>query len=60
MRSNFSATRNNSINNLVGTGSNRHVVGLDAMIRLFSSSCPIVVNQCSSSLMNEADVQDTI
>ncbi len=24
----------------MGTGSNRHIVGLDEVIRLFSSSCP--------------------
>ncbi len=28
LRSGSSATDNNSINNLVGTGSNKHVVGL--------------------------------
>ncbi len=46
----------------MGTGSNKHVVGLDAVIRLFSSSCPIVVKQCSFSLgaMNEADVLDAV
>ncbi len=62
MRSGSSATGNNSFNNLVGTGSNKHVVGLDAVISLFSSSCPIVVKQCSFSLgaMNEADVLDTV
>ncbi len=32
----------------MGTGSNRHVVGLDAVISLFSSSRPIVVKHCSS------------
>ncbi len=44
----------------MGSGSNKHVVGLDAVISLFSSSCLIVVNQCSFSLgaMNEANVQD--
>ncbi len=44
----------------MGTGSNKHVVGLDAVISLFSSSCPIVVKQCSFSLgaMNEAEVLD--
>ncbi len=58
MRSGSSATGNNSFNNLVGIGSNKHVVGLDAMISLLSSSCPIVVKQCSFSLgaMNEAEV----
>ncbi len=30
------STGNNSFNNLVGTGSNKHVVGLDAVICLFS------------------------
>ncbi len=62
LRSGFSATGKNSFNNLVGTGSNKHVVGLDAVIRLFSSSCPIVVKQCSFSLgaMNEAEVLDTV
>ncbi len=46
----------------MGTGSNKHVVGLDAVISLFSSSCPIVVKQCSFSLgvMNEADVLDAV
>ncbi len=44
------------------TGSNKHVVGLDAVIRLFSSSCPIVVKQCSFYLgaMNEAEVLDAV
>ncbi len=62
MRSGSSATGNNSFNNLVGTGSNKHVVGLDGVIRLFSSSCPIVVKQCSFSLgaMNEAEVLDAV
>ncbi len=62
MRNVSSATGNNSINNLVGTGSNKHVVGLDAVISLFSSSCPIVVKQCSFSLgaMNEAKVLDAV
>ncbi len=62
MRSSYSATGNNSFNNLVGTGSNKHVVGLDAVIRLFSSSCPVVVKQCSFSLgaMNEAEVLDAV
>ncbi len=46
LRSGSSAT-GNCFSNLVGTGSNRHVVGLDAVIRLFSSSCPIVVKHCS-------------
>ncbi len=44
LRSGSSATGNNSFSNLVGTGSNKHVVGLDAVISLFSSSCPIVVS----------------
>ncbi len=62
LRSGYSATGNNSYNNLVGTGSNKHVVGLDAVISLFSLTCPIVVNQCSFSLvaMNEAEVLDTV
>ncbi len=62
MRSGSSATGNNSFNSLVGTGSNKHVVGLDAVIRLFSSSCPIVVKHCSFSLgaMNEAEVLDAV
>ncbi len=61
MRSGSSATGNNSFDNLVGTGSNKHV-GLDAVIRLFSSSCPVVVKQCSFSLgaMNEAEVLDAV
>ncbi len=52
---------NNSINNLVGTGSNKHV-GLDAVIHLLSSSRPIVVKHCSFSLgaMSEADLQDAV
>ncbi len=49
MRSGSSATGNSSFNNLLGTGSNKHVVGLDAVIRLFNSSCPIVVKHYSSS-----------
>ncbi len=62
MRSGSSATGNNSFNSLVGTGSNKHVVGLDAVISLFSSSCPIVVKHCSFSLgaMNEAEVLDAV
>ncbi len=62
LRSGSSATGNNSFSNLVGTGSNKHVVGLDAVISLFSSSCPIVVKQCSFSLgaMNEAEVLDAV
>ncbi len=61
MRSGSSAT-GNSFSNLVGTGSNRHVVGLDAVISLFSFSCPIVVKHCSFSLgaMNEAEVLDAV
>ncbi len=39
MRSGSSATGNNSFNNLVDTGSNKHIVGLDEVICLFSSSC---------------------
>ncbi len=44
------------------TGSNKHVVGLDAVIRLFSSSFPIVVKHCIFSLavMNEAEVLDPV
>ncbi len=38
LRSGSSATGNNSFNNWVGTGSNKHVVGLDAVISLFRSS----------------------
>ncbi len=64
MRIGSPATGNNSFNSLVGrpTGSNKHVVGLDAVISLFSSSCPIVVKQCSFSLgaMNEAEVLDAV
>ncbi len=62
LRSGCSATGNNSFNSLVGTGSNKHVVGLDAVISLFSSSCPIVVKHCSFSLgaMNEAEVLDAV
>ncbi len=62
MRSGSSATGNNSFNSLVGTGSNKHVVGLDAVIRLFSSSSPIVVKQFSFYLgaMNEAEVQEAV
>ncbi len=61
MRSGSSAT-GNSFSNLVGTGSNRHVVGLDAVISLFNSSCPIVVKHSSFSLgvMNEAEVLDAV
>ncbi len=61
MRSGSSAT-GNSFSNLVGTGSNRHVVGLDAVISLFSSSCPIVVKYSSFSLgaVNEAEVLDAV
>ncbi len=61
MRSGSSAT-GNSFSNLVGTGSNRHVVGLDAVISLFSSSCPIVVKYCSFSLgaVNEAELLDAV
>ncbi len=46
----------------MGTGSNKHVVGLDAVISLFSSSCPIDVKHSSFSLgaMNEADVLDAV
>ncbi len=46
----------------MGTGSNKHDVGLDAVISLFSSSCPIVVKQCCFSLgaMNEAEVLEVV
>ncbi len=46
----------------MGTGSNKHIVDLDAVISLFSSSCPIVVKHCSFSLgaMNEAEVLDAV
>ncbi len=62
MRSGSSATGKNSFNNLVGTGSNKHIVGLDAVISIFSSSCPIVVKQCGIYLgaMNEAEVLDAV
>ncbi len=62
MRSGSSATGNNSFNSLVGTGSNKHVVGLDAVISLFSSSCPIVLKHCSFSLgaMNDAEILDAV
>ncbi len=61
MRSDYSTT-GNSFNNLVGTGSNKHVVCLEAVISLFSSSCPIVVKQCRFSLgaMNDAEVLDAV
>ncbi len=61
LRSGSSAT-GNSFSNLVGTGSNRHVVGLDVVISLFSSSCPIVEKHCSFSLgaVNEAEVLDAV
>ncbi len=62
LRNGSSATGQNYFNNLLGTGSNKHVVGLDAVISLFSSSCPIVVKHCSFSLggMNEAEVLDAV
>ncbi len=62
MRSGSSATGINSFNSLVGTGSNKHVVGLDVVISLFSSSCPIVVKHSSFYLcaMNEAEVLDAV
>ncbi len=62
MRSGYSATGNSSFNTLVGTGSNKHVVGLDAVIRLFSSSCPIVVKNCCISLgaTDEAELLDAV
>ncbi len=46
----------------MGTGSNKHVDGLYVVLRLFSSSCPIVVKHCSLSLgaMNEAEVLDAV
>ncbi len=49
MRSGSSATGNNSINNLVGTGSNKHVVGLD-VVCLFSTL----------GAMDEAEVLDAV
>ncbi len=62
MRSGSSATGNSSFSNLVGTGSNKHVVGLDAVISLFISSCPIVVKNCSFSLgaTNGTVLQDDV
>ncbi len=62
MSSGSSDTGNNSFNHLVCTVSNKHVVALDAVTCLFSSSCPIVVKQCSVSLgaMNEAKVLDAV
>ena len=62
LRSSSSATGNNSFSNLVGTGSNKHFIGLDAVISLFSSSCPIIVKHCSFYLdvMNEAELQDAV
>ncbi len=51
MRSGSSAT-GNSFSNLVGTGSNRHVVGLDVVISLFSSSCPIVQFKSKKKIIN--------
>ncbi len=62
LRSISSATGNSSFNNLEGTGPNKHVVGLDAVISLFSLSCPIVVMYCSIYLgaMNEAEVLDAV
>ncbi len=61
MRSGSSAT-GKSFSNLVGTGSNRHVVGLDVLISLFSSSYPIVEKHCNFSLgvVNEAEVLDAV
>ncbi len=46
----------------MGTGSNKHVVDLDAVISLFSLSCPIVVKHCSFYLgtMKEAEVLDAV
>ncbi len=40
----------------------KHVVGIDAVISLLSSSCPIVVKQCSFyfGAMNEAEVLDAV
>ncbi len=62
LRSGSSAIGKNSFSNLVGTGSNRHVIGLDVVIRLFNSSCPIVVKRCIFYLgaMNEAEVLDAV
>ncbi len=45
-----STTGNGSVSNLVGTGSNKLVVGLDAVISLFSSTCPIIVKHCNIDL----------
>ncbi len=44
----------------MGTGSNGHFVGLDAVIHLFISSCPIVVKHYCFSLgaLDEAEVLD--
>jgi len=57
LRRGSSATGNNSFSCLVGIGSNKHVVGLDAVISLFSSSCPIVVKHwnCSWGVIIEAE-----
>ncbi len=46
----------------MGTGSNKHVVGLDAVISLFSFSCPVVVKQFSFSLgvTKETELQDAV
>ncbi len=44
----------------MGTGSNKHVVGLDAVISLFSSSCPIVVKQCSFFWVRLNEVLDAV
>ncbi len=61
MRSSSSATGSNFFSNLVGTVG-KHVVGLDAVISLFSFSCPVVVKQFSFSLgvTNETELQDAV
>ncbi len=62
MRSGSSATGYNSFSNLVVTGSNKHVVGLDAVISLFGFSCSIDGKHCSFSLgaMNQAELQHAV
>ncbi len=63
MRSGFSATGNSfSFNSLVVQDLINMLLVLDAVISLFSSSCPIVVKHCSFSLgaMNELEVLDAV
>ncbi len=62
LKSGSSATGNNFINNLVGTETNNYVVGLDAVIRLSSSSCPIDVKHSSFTwgAINKADLLDAV